>query len=155
MTTQLCTFRLGEMWLGVEVSNVQEIIRFQELTSVPLTTNSLQGLINLRGQIVTVVDLRHRLGVEDDAALEEPTNVVLRTEDGAVSIPVDAIGDVLDVDNRRYEEPPETMTGDARELIAGVYKLEGHLLMMLDVEKTVCCEMADLTGAEYVPSARR
>jgi purine-binding chemotaxis protein CheW len=134
-TRQLCTFKLDDLLFGIEVMNVQEVIRFQEMTAVPLATSVVRGLINLRGQIVTAIDMRARLGLPDRKAGEVPMNVVVRTADGVVSLLVDEIGDVVEVDERAYERAPETMAAVFRELVPGVYKLEGALLLLLDAER--------------------
>jgi purine-binding chemotaxis protein CheW len=136
-TKQFCTFFLNGLYFGVEVLKVQEVIRYQEMTRVPLAPVMIRGLINLRGQIVTAIDLRHRLELPARAEHELPTNVVVRSDDGAVSLLVDEIGDVVEVDENTHEPPPETLTGVARELIDGVYKLKDRLLLVLDIEKTV------------------
>jgi purine-binding chemotaxis protein CheW len=136
-TKQFCTFFLNGLFFGVEVLKVQEVIRFQEMTRVPLAPGMIRGLINLRGQIVTAIDLRHRLELPARAETELPMNVVVRTDDGAVSLLVDEIGDVVEIADDIYEAPPETLKGVARELIQGVYKLEDRLLLVLDTEKTV------------------
>lgn len=139
---QFCTFRLGDLLFGVEVLCVQEVLLKQQMTRLPLVSSVVSGLINLRGQIVTAIDLRQRLGMP---ALEEgrdAMNVVVRTNDMAFSLVVDEIGDVLDVDPELFESPPETLTGAARELILGAYKLDGQLLLVLDVEKAIAIENA-------------
>lgn len=132
-----CTFFLDDRLFGVPVMSVQEVIRPQEMTRVPLAPPVVKGLINLRGQIVMAVDLRERLGMPERPAGELPMNVVIRTKDGAVSLLVDEIGDVVEVDESTFEEPPETLEGIARELISGVFKLDGRLLIALDCEGTV------------------
>src|SRR4051794_39425221 len=95
--SQFCTFYLDGSFFGVEVQHVQEVIRYQELTRVPLASPVIRGLINLRGQIVTAIDLRRRLGLADRPAGVLPMNVVVRSEEGAVSLLVDEIGDVQEV----------------------------------------------------------
>lgn len=134
---QYCTFMLDDLLFGVEVQQVQEVIRFQNLTEVPLASGVVHGLINLRGQIVTALDLRCRLGLPDRPVDELPMNVVIRTEGDLVSLLVDEIGDVVEVDESLFESPPDTLTGVARDLIAGTYKLEDRLLLVLDTAKTV------------------
>jgi purine-binding chemotaxis protein CheW len=134
---QFCTFFVNGLFFGVEVLKVQEVIRFQDMTRVPLTTANIQGLINLRGQIVTAIDLRHRLELPPRASGELPMNVVIRSDDGAVSLLVDEIGDVVEINDDVHERPPETLRGVARELILGVYKLKERLLLILDTERTV------------------
>jgi purine-binding chemotaxis protein CheW len=134
---QFCTFFLNGLYFGVEVLKVQEVIRYQEMTRVPLAPGMIRGLINLRGQIVTAIDLRHRLELPARAADVLPMNVVVRSDDGAVSLLVDEIGDVVEIEEDIFEAPPETLKGVARELIQGVYKLKERLLLILDTEKTV------------------
>src|SRR5271166_5559618 len=134
---QYCTFYVDGHYFGLDVLNVQEIIRFQEMTRVPLAPQVVRGLINLRGQIVTAIDLRRRLELKDRPADQLPVNVVVHTEDGAVSLLVDEIGDVVEVSEKSFERPPETLKGTARELIRGAYKLADRLLLILDTELAV------------------
>src|SRR5579871_2489696 len=138
-----CTFYVDGQYFGLDVLRVQEVIRYQEMTRVPLAPPVVRGLINLRGQIVTAIDLRRRLGLEDRPASQPPVNVVLRTDDGAVSLLVDEIGDVLDAPADLFERPPETLQGVARDLIQGAYKLDGRLLLVLDADKALQVGGAD------------
>jgi purine-binding chemotaxis protein CheW len=132
---QYCTFTLDGLLVGVEVSRVQEIIRYKEMTPVPLAHRVVSGLINLRGEIVTALDLRRRLELTERSSDARPTNVVIRTDDGAVSFLVDEIGDVVEVDDSSFERPPETLQGVARHLISGAHKLSDRLLLVLDPER--------------------
>ncbi len=134
---QYSTFTVDGLFLGVDVSLVQELIRYQPMTGVPLAPPVVGGLINLRGQIVTAIDLRTRLQLPARDPGRLPMNVVLRTDDGAVSLLVDEIGDVLDVTEHSFERPPETLTGVARDLIRGAHKLDGRLLLVLDTDRAV------------------
>jgi purine-binding chemotaxis protein CheW len=136
-TQQFTTFRLDGHLFGVEVQTVQEVIRYQEMTRVPLAPGAVGGLINLRGQVITALDLRHRLGMRRRPEGQLPMNVVVRTEDGAVSLLVDQIGEVIETSARHFESPPDTVTAQARELIRGAYKLDSTLLLALDVPRTV------------------
>jgi purine-binding chemotaxis protein CheW len=136
-TQQFTTFYLDGHLFGIEVYKVQEVIRYQEMTHVPLAPPEIRGLINLRGQIVTAMDLRRRLEMPDRPEGRLPMNVVVRTEDGSVSLLVDEIGDVIEVEDDRFEQPPDTLQGIARSLIRGAYKLEGRLMMVLDTERVV------------------
>ncbi len=134
---QFSTFFVGGLFFGVDVRSVQEVLCFQPMTRVPQAPDVIEGLINLRGQIVTAIDMRRRLGLPVRSAEDSPMNMVLRTADGAVSLLVDEIGDVLDVDSATYEKPPENLGRDAREIIRGVYKMKDRLLLVLDTERTV------------------
>ncbi|MGC8480914.1 MAG: chemotaxis protein CheW [Acidimicrobiales bacterium] len=132
-SNQYCTFYLGDLLLGISVEGVQEVIKTQEMTPVPLAAEVVTGLVNLRGQIVTALDMRKRFELEGDFP-KPPMNIVISKEDGAVSLLVDEIGDVVTVDPERFEEPPETLDGACRELVTGVFKLEDQLLLVLDLE---------------------
>ena len=143
---QFCTFRCAGHFLGVEVERVQEVIRFQEMTPVPLAANAVSGLINLRGQIVTALDLRRCLGQPARADGKVPMNVVVRSGGRAVSLLVDEIGDVLDVPEGDFEPPPTTIGKADRALFTGVYKLEGKLLLVLDTDKTVAWGISPVTN---------
>jgi purine-binding chemotaxis protein CheW len=134
---QYCTFYLGDQYFGLDVLKVQEIVRHQPLTRVPLAHAMVQGLINLRGQIVTAIDLRRRLDLPESTGDREPVNVVVQTDDGAVSLLVDEIGDVLEVSEENFERPPETLQSSSRDLIQGAYKLDGKLLVILDPDLIV------------------
>jgi len=135
--TQFCTFYLGDLFFGVKVEDVQEVFRYQEMTRVPLAPSVVRGLINLRGQIITAIDLRARLGMEELPEGQMPMNVVVRTNEGVVSLLVDEIADVLEVSEDHFERPPDTIDELTKELVHGVYKLENKLLLILDTEKTV------------------
>ena len=135
--SQFCTFFVRGMLFGLEVTCIQEVIRYQPVTPVPLTASTIAGLINLRGQIVTAIDLRVRLGLPPRDPEERPLNVVVRTADGPVSLLVDDVGDVIHVDEETFERPPETLGDAARDLIRGAYKLKGRLLLVLDPGRTV------------------
>jgi purine-binding chemotaxis protein CheW len=136
-TEQFCTFFLQDQFFGVPVQQVQEVIRYQDMTRVPLVSPVIRGLINLRGQIVMAVDLRRRFGMPDRRENELPMNVVVRTDDGAVSFLVDEIGDVLEADGVGFERPPETLRGDARDLVKGIYKMGERLMLVLDTERAI------------------
>jgi len=133
---QFSTFVVANLFFGVDVLRVQEVLRFQPMTAVPQAPKVIEGLINLRGQIVTAIDMRQRLQLPPRPADKSPMNIVVRTSDGAVSLLVDEIGDVLQMDESDYERPPENLDVAARELIRGVYKLKDRLLLVLDEERT-------------------
>ena len=130
---QFCTFYLNGLFFGVEVEKVQEVIRYQKMTRVPRSPRVIGGLINLRGQIVTALDLRTRLGMDARESDRMPMNVVVRTDDGAVSLLVDEIGDVVEAAREHYEASPDTLPEGARELTAGVYKMDGNLLHAIEL----------------------
>jgi purine-binding chemotaxis protein CheW len=136
-TSQLATFWLDGDLFGVEVEHVQEVLRSQSITRVPLAPSAVAGLINLRGQVVTAIELRERLGRKPRPEGQEAVVIVVRLHGEAVSLLVDSIADVVDVDVRDFEAPPDTLDGAGRELIRGAYKLSGQLLLALDVNRAV------------------
>ncbi|MFT5441386.1 MAG: purine-binding chemotaxis protein CheW [Myxococcota bacterium] len=144
---QYCTFFVGGLFFGVEVMKVQEVIRYQQLTSVPLAPPEIGGLINLRGQIVTAVRMRKRLGLPDREDDELPMNIVLTGSHGPVSLLVDEIGDVLEVQSEDFEAPPETIADEVRGLITGIFKLEGKLMLVLDTESAITVSYESKTAA--------
>jgi purine-binding chemotaxis protein CheW len=131
-TRQLCTFLLDGQLFGISVDCVLEVIRSLPLTQVPLAPEAVCGLINLRGQIVTAIDLRRRLNLHP-AQEGRPArmNIIIRTPEGPLCFPIDEVGDVMDVEESLFEPVPDTMTGVARKLIDCVCKLPDHLLLVL------------------------
>ena len=134
---QLVGFRLDNEDYAIAITKIQEIILMKPITRIPQVPDFIEGLINLRGQIVTAIDMRRKLKLPPRGSDQAPMNVVVRTQDGPVSLLVDEIGDVLDVDAATYERPPDNIDPQARHLIHGVYKLKDRLLLVLDAERTV------------------
>ncbi|MGN6543443.1 MAG: chemotaxis protein CheW [Aureliella sp.] len=141
--SQVCTFMLDNQMFGVDVQCVQEVIRYQEMTEVPLAPEAVCGLINLRGQIVTAIDLRTRLGLPPRGQSQLPMNVVVRGDDGAISLLVDQIGDVQEIEPEHLEPPPDTLRGESRHLIRAAYKLNDRLLLLLDTVQAVNVSKSD------------
>jgi len=140
--TQYCTFMVDGATFGVGVHEVQEVIRYQEMTRVPLSSSVVSGLINLRGQIVTAIDLRRRLGLPEREEGELPVNVVIRRDDGPISLLVDEIDDVVELDDSTIEPPPKTLRSANSGLVAGVHQLEDRLLLILATDKAL--QVSDL-----------
>ena len=147
MTAQFVTFSVERCFLGLDVTHVKEILRYQEMTPVPLARSDFEGLINLRGQIVTAMDLRRRLGLPPRPKGSRPMNLVVRSDDGSLSLLVDEIGDVLEVDEASFEKPPATLQGEMRTLIKGTYKVESGLLLELDLDLLVNGSPMESTGS--------
>ncbi len=132
---RMATFSLGTFHFAVDVLDVQEVVRFQNPTPVPLAPPEIEGLINLRGQIVAAVDLRRRLGLAARDPQASPMNVIVRRGSDILSFLVDEVGDVVEVREQDFEEPPVTLAGEIRQALTGVYKLARGLLLVLDVER--------------------
>jgi len=137
---QFFTFYVGGYYFGVKVGLVREVIRDQEMTPVPLAHKVVEGLMNLRGQIVTAVDLRRRLSLPERPEDHTPFGVVIESSEELVCLQVDEVGDVLLVSSDIFEEPPETLDASARELIVGTYQLPQVLLLELNTDKVLALE---------------
>lgn len=131
---QLATFYLGKELFGVNTLHVQEILTYQEITTVPRAPEYVRGLINLRGQIVTVIDLRRRLGFEKLEEEKTSMNLIVNSDEGLMSLLVDEIGNVLDIQTERLLPPPGTIRGVAVHYIQEVCQLEEDLLIVLDLD---------------------
>jgi purine-binding chemotaxis protein CheW len=134
-TRHLATFVIDGARFGVDVLLVQEALRSQDRTPVPLAAPGIAGLVNLRGEVVLSIDLRVRLGLAALPEDAEPMMVVVQVGGEAVSLLVDEVGDVMDVEDSQFEAPPDTLTADLRQVILGAYKLPTGLLLALDVER--------------------
>jgi len=132
-----CTFFLNGICFGVPVEGVQEVLEYQEITPVPLSPAVLPGIINLRGQILTTIDLKSRLNLSATETNEKRMMMVVRTSEGPINLVVDRIGPVLDVDASLFEKPTETLKPAVRAVTTHVCKLENNLLLALDTEKVI------------------
>lgn len=133
---QYCCFFLDSLLFGVEVSRVQEVLRPLAMTPIPLAPPLVRGMVNLRGEIVTAIDLRIRLALPVDPT-RSCMNVVLRSGEDRVSLLVDEIHGVVQVDPQSFQEIPETLDPAIRELLSGVSRLNKHLLLTLDVDRVL------------------
>ena len=132
---QYCTFRLGDIVIGIDVRKVQEVQKHDRMTPVPLSPPQVVGLINLRGQIVTAVDLRPQLGLPTGTELR--ASVVVRAAEEMISLLVQEVGDVVEPSPLDYEAVPATVPARVREVVTGTFKLEGMLLLVLDPDRVV------------------
>ena len=131
---QYCTLRVADLLLGIEVGEIQEIIRDTSFTPVPMAHSDIRGLINLRGQIVTAIDLRRRAGLDPQVNGADFMTMVLGTAEEPLALVVDGVGDVVEVVAEAFEPPPDTLRGEARRMIDGAYKLERELLLVLNLQ---------------------
>jgi purine-binding chemotaxis protein CheW len=136
MAGLFATFQLGEFLCAVPAAEVQEVLMDQPRTPAPGAAPCVAGLINLRGNVVSAMDLRLRMGIGAPDAIAGSAasmNVVVRCRGEVWSLLVDRIGDVIEVDDEQFELPPDTLRGKLRELIVGAYKLDDRLLLVLDI----------------------
>ncbi len=144
---QICTFFLNGIYCGIEIEEIQEIVRQQSLTRIPLAPPDIRGLMNLRGQVMPVVDLPYRLGLRSILSNDEEEityNIVVNTAEDVVSFIVDAIGDIVECSIDKFEPPPATLTGHVRSFIKSAYKLDRGFLLILNSQKILDATLAVL-----------
>jgi len=129
---QLVVFSLGDHEYGVPITTVQEIIRYSPPRPIPDSPAQVEGVINLRGRIIPVIDLQVLLGIQGFRATDSKV-VVIELPEATVGIIVDEVREVLTVDLAATEPPPVSVVSGARESIQSVAKLEGRLLVILDI----------------------
>ncbi len=135
---QFCTFYLNHLLFGVESQKIQEVVTYRELRPVPLAAPVVAGLMNLRGQVVVVLELRRQLELPERPANQAPVCLVVRGADGLVCLLADEVGNVVEVEDETFEPSPETLAPRLRSVIVGVHKLEGQLMHVLDTDRA--CE---------------
>jgi purine-binding chemotaxis protein CheW len=131
---QVATFYIGDKLFGIPIEDVLEINKNVELTHVPLAPVYVEGVINLRGQIVTAINLQKRLGIikKTNVGEEKYHNVIVGARNNALSLLVDEIGDVLEIASDIIEPPPDTIKGMDAKYVKNVCKLKNELLVVLD-----------------------
>jgi purine-binding chemotaxis protein CheW len=144
LASQYVTFRIGGLLFGIDVAQVQEVLRHQPMTPVPLAPQAVKGLVNLRGQIITAIDLRSLLRLEPYDREGLPMKVVIRAAGEVLGLMVDSIGDVLEIDPSCYEDVPETLPGSIRNMVQGVFKLDHELMLVLNGDSCVQGSKAEL-----------
>jgi purine-binding chemotaxis protein CheW len=136
---QYCTFELDQHVFGIPVGDVQEVLASQRVRRVPGATSEVAGLLNLRGEIVTRLDLRPRLQLAATSTSDEPRlDMVVRTADGPVSLVVDAVGDVLSLGVEDLDEVPDTVPQALRSVVRAVHQAPDRLLLILDTATATC-----------------
>ncbi len=127
------TFTIAGQLFGVPVLAVQDVLRPQAITRIPMAPPEILGSLNLRGRIVTVVDTRHRLGLPDAESKEQPMSIVVPHGDDLFSLAVDKVGEVLSLSPQNFEPNPATLDPAWREVATGIYRLKEELLVVIDV----------------------
>jgi purine-binding chemotaxis protein CheW len=137
---QLVTFSIGEEEFGVEILKVQEIIRMLEITRVPKAPDFVEGVINLRGKVIPVIDLRLRFGLTAKEHDKKTRIIVIEINQMIVGFVVDSVSEVLRIPSSTIEPPPPVISGLDSEYISGVGKLDDRLLIMLDLNRLLSKE---------------
>jgi len=143
---QLVTFRLGNEEFSVDILKVQEIIRDMELTRVPRAPDFVEGVINLRGRVIPVIDLRKRFGFESCEKTTETRIIVIDVNERTVGLRVDGVSEVLRLPADTVEPAPSLVTGSGSDYISGVGKVEERLIILLDVGKLLSDSERDALG---------
>lgn len=134
------TFRLGEETYGVDILRVQEIIGIMPITAVPRTPAYVRGVINLRGRVIPVVDLRKKFAVGEALDTERTCIVVVQTEDDAGTVMgavVDEVSEVLDIPAANIEDTPSFGDGVETEFVLGMGKMNDQVIILLDIQKVL------------------
>ena len=134
---EFATFHVGGILLGIDIRKTEEINRQLDLTRVPHAPACVRGVLNLRGEVVTVLDLRTILGLEPAEVTETSRNVVVRSESEQVGLLVDRVADVVTVSAAEIEAPPANVSGMDSRFFKGVCKLDSALLVVLDVNEVL------------------
>lgn len=150
---QLVSFVIDGEEFGIDILKVQEIIRPVPITRVPKAPPFVEGVINLRGRIVPVIDARRRFGLPARAADDDSRIVVVELEDRTVGFVMDAVREVIRVDRSVIEPPPELAVGIDADYIRGVAKLDDRLVILLDVERVLADDELDVLDDVEAPPA--
>jgi purine-binding chemotaxis protein CheW len=131
------TATIGGQLFGLPISRVQDVFMPQRLTRVPLAGAEIAGVLNLRGRIVTAIDMRKRLGLTDTEAAEQPMAIGIESKGESYGLLIDAIGEVLKLPTAGREDNPVNLDGRLARVSAGVHRLDGKLLVVLDVDRVL------------------
>lgn len=144
---QLVTFSIGEEEFGVNILKVQEINRTMEITKVPRAPEFVEGVINLRGKVIPIIDLRRRFGLISKPEDKDTRIIVIEINNVIVGFVVDAVSEVLRIPASTVEPPPPVVAGVESDYVSGVGKLKDRLLIMLDLDKILSTEDMDMLSA--------
>jgi len=134
---ELATFHVGNGICGMDILKVQEINKMMQMTKAPQAPDYVMGILNLRGQIVTIIDLGKKLGLGDTDTSNDPRNIIVNSSGGHVGLLVKKIGDVVAADMSKLERAPANMSGIQGEYFTGVYKTKNNLIGILDVDRVL------------------
>lgn len=136
-SVELATFYVGEALCGMDILKIQEINKLMEMTTVPQAPDHVMGILNLRGQIVTIIDLGKRLGLSSITIDEFSRNIIVNSQHEHVGLLISKIGDVITADWDKVESPPANIGGIQGIFFKGVFKTDNHLIGILDADKVL------------------
>jgi len=137
---QMVGFKVDREFFGVPIEKVKEIVRVPEITHVPDAPEFVEGVINLRGKIVPVVDMRKRLGAKTNEPSRTSRVLILEMDTGVVGLIVDSASEILKISDEAIEPPPELVSSIGGDYITGVGKLNDKLIVMLDLKRLMSAE---------------
>lgn len=132
---ELATFYVGEALCGINILNIQEINKHTEVTIVPQAPDYVKGVLNLRGKIVTIIDLGKKLGLDPVRSGKDNRNIIVESNEEQIGLFVESISDVLTADPSKIEPPPSNIIGSQGRFFTGVFKTENKLIGILDIDK--------------------
>ncbi|RJQ70940.1 MAG: chemotaxis protein CheW [Desulfobacteraceae bacterium] len=138
---ELATFYIGDALCGMDILKVQEINKLMEMTKVPQAPEYVMGILNLRGQIVTIIDLGKKLGLTAVEVNEASRNIIVNSDNEHIGLLVSCIGDVVEADWQRVEPPPANIGGVQGVFFKGVFKMQDRLIGILDVDRVLAEEI--------------
>ncbi len=141
------TIRLAKQLCGIPVLDVHDVLSEQSITAVPLSGEAVAGVLNLRGRIVTAINLRKRLGLDEQNEGSEKMSIVVEHNEEPYSLLIDSIGDVMSFPDDAFERNPVTMDPRWQEVSGGIFRLENELLVVLDVDKLLDIDKVQATAA--------
>ncbi|MCK5071047.1 MAG: chemotaxis protein CheW [Desulfocapsa sp.] len=136
----MATFLVGDALCGMDILKIQEINKLIDMTSVPQAPDYVLGILNLRGQIITSIDLSKKLGLGETNLSKDPRNIIVNSKGEHIGLLVKRISDVVQANTDKFESPPSNMGGIQGEYFTGVYKTTDKLIGILDVEKVLRIE---------------
>ncbi|SJZ30206.1 chemotaxis protein CheW [Selenihalanaerobacter shriftii] len=138
-TQQLIVFNLGGEEFGVKITKVQEIIRMTEISKLPNSSEFMSGIINLRGDIISVIDLRKRFGVEQQET-KKTRIIIVEMDDQDVGLIVDNVSEVLRIEPEDIDDAPQRVAGIKDDYLKGIGKVEERIIVLLDLDKLLTTE---------------
>ena len=136
-TVEMATFYVGEALCGMDILNVQEINKLMDMTTVPQAPGYVMGILNLRGQIVTIIDLGKKLNLGKTDLSEMSRDIIVNSKDEYIGLLVSRISDVVEAEWDKVEPPPANIGGVQGKFFKGVFKTKERLIGILDVEKVL------------------
>ncbi len=149
--TQLVAFKMGEEEFACNIKDVSEVIKMLKVTPLPRSLDFIEGVINLRGEVIPVIDLRKRFGMYTAERTKESRIIIVEVDDRLIGLIVDAVSEVARISNDQIQEAPNHVAGGRTDLITGVGKLDQRMIIILDVEKILSTDeqiaLEEITGA--------